>query len=86
MGAILIVNLWCVDIKVALSIYTGALKGSVLQNNYSVDIVSWVAKSPEQIMYLYKCFINLYIFQISFNPNVAIFIIMHIASKIGGQQ
>ena len=39
---------------------SGAPDGSVLQNIYSADIVSWLAKAAEQILNLYKC-INLYI-------------------------
>ena len=34
---------------------TGAPDGTVLQNIYSADIVSWLTKSAEQIMNLNKC-------------------------------
>ena len=39
--------------------YIGAPNRIVLQHIYFTDIVSWVAKSAEQIMNLYKCGINL---------------------------
>ena len=38
---------------------TGVPDGAILQNIYSADIVSWLVKSAEQIMNLYKCDINL---------------------------
>ena len=58
--------------------FSGARGGTVLQNIYSADIISWLAKSADQIMDVYKCSINLYIFKIFKNKYVAIFIIMHI--------
>ena len=60
--------------------------GTVLQNIYSAEIVSLLAKFAEQIIKLYKCGINLYIFKVVFNKYVLIFIIMNIATRIGGQQ
>ena len=41
------------------NVMSGAHDGTVLQNICSVDIVSWLAKSAEQITNLYKCCINL---------------------------
>ena len=52
-----------------------------LQNIYSRNIVSWMAKSAELIMNLYKCRINLDILKIFFNKYLAIFKIMHIANQ-----
>ena len=37
----------------------GAPSRTVLENIYSVDIVSWLTKSAEQIMNVYICGINL---------------------------
>ena len=37
----------------------GAPNGAVLQNNYSADIVIWLAKPAEQTMNLYKYALNL---------------------------
>ena len=60
----------------------GARDGTDLLNTYSAD--SQLAKSAGQIMHLYKCGINF--IKIFPNKYVAIFITMHIASHIGGQQ
>ena len=38
---------------------SGAPDGTVLQNSYPADIVSWLAKSAKQIMNLYDCGSNL---------------------------
>ena len=47
---------------------------------------SWLAKSGEQIINLYKCGIHLEMFKIFVSKYVAIFIIMHITCQIGEQQ
>ena len=45
----------------------GAPDGTVLQNIYSAGIVSWLAESTEQIMNVYTCGINVYMFKLLFN-------------------
>ena len=39
-------------------VHTGAPSGTVLQDIYSADIVSWLVTSAEQIMNLYTFGIN----------------------------
>ena len=66
--------------------YRSGTPDTVLQNIYPADIVSWLEKSAEQIMNLYKCGINVYIFKIYLNKYVSIFTVMQTASQIGGDQ